>query len=104
MINNRIENLKEMLKTDPNDTFARYALGLEYLSANDIISAKEMFEELKTLDPNYVATYYQLGKAYELLGDENEARKAYEKGIYVATSQSDNHTREELEQALNELL
>ncbi len=104
MINNRIENLKEMLKTDPNDTFARYALGLEYLSAEDNASAKEMFEELKTLDPNYVATYYQLGKTYELLGDENEARKAYEKGIYVATSQSDNHTREELEQALNDLL
>ncbi len=104
MINNRIENLKEMLNTDPNDTFARYALGLEYLSLNEIEKAKDMFVELKTLDPNYVATYYQLGKAYELLGDEYEARKVYEKGIYVATSQSDSHTREELEQALNDLL
>lgn len=104
MNSSRIDNLKEMLKTDPNDTFARYALGLEYLSLKDNENAKDIFEELKTLDPSYVATYYQLGKTYELLGDENEARKVYEKGIYVAASQSDNHTKEELEQALNELL
>lgn len=104
MDKSRIENLKEMLKTDPNDTFARYALGLEYLSLKENENAKNIFEELKTLDPNYLATYYQLGKTYELLGDENEARKVYEKGIYVATSQSDAHTKEELEQALNDLL
>ena len=104
MNNDRIENLKNMLLADPNDTFARYALGLEYLSENEHDSAREMFEEIKTLDPNYVALYYQLGKTYELVGDENEARKVYEKGIYVAASQSDNHTKGELEQALNELL
>ncbi len=100
----RIENLKNMLQIDPSDTFVRYALGLEYFSNNEHENAKDIFEELKTLDPNYIATYYQLGKTYEILGDETEARKAYEKGIYVATSQSDNHTKSELEQALNELL
>ena len=104
MTSNRIDNLKNMLQTDPNDTFARYALGLEYLSNNEHENAKNIFEELKTLDPNYVATYYQLGKTYEILGDENEARKAYEKGIFVSASQSDFHTKEELEQALNDLL
>lgn len=101
---NRIENLRQALAVDANDTFARYALGLEYLSLNDIDLARDIFEELRILDPNYVATYYQLGKTYELLGNESEARKVYEKGIYVASSQSDSHTKEELEQALNELL
>lgn len=104
MSNSRIDNLKNMLQIDPNDTFARYALGLEYFSNNEYENAKDIFEELKILDPNYVATYYQLGKTYEILGDENEARKIYEKGIYVASSQSDSHTKQELEQALNELL
>ena len=104
MSNNRIESLKDMLQTDPGDTFARYALGLEYFSEKEYEKARDMFEEIEVLDPNYVAAYYQLGKTYEQLGDENEARKVYEKGIYVATSQSDDHTREELEQALNDLL
>ena len=104
MISSRIENLRNMLQTDPNDTFARYALGLEYISINEYENAKDIFEELKTLDPNYIATYYQLGKTYEQLGDENQARKIYEKGIFVSASQSDFHTKEELEQALNDLL
>lgn len=104
MNSDRINNLENILQTDPNDTFARYALGLEYMSLKDFCKAREMFEELKTLDPNYAATYYQLGKTYEQLGDENEARKIYEKGIFVSASQSDFHTKEELEQALNDLL
>ena len=104
MSNSRIENLREILASDLQDTFARYALGLEYLSINDIDSARQMFEETSVLDPNYVAAYYQLGKTYELLGDEGMARKVYEKGIYVASSQSDEHTKSELEQAISELL
>jgi Tfp pilus assembly protein PilF len=104
MDKSRIESLKEMLKTDPQDTFSRYALGLEYMSQNNPEEARDTFEELRTLDPNYSATYYQLGKVYETLGDEPQARKIYEKGIYVAASQSDVHTKSELEQALNELL
>ena len=104
MEKSRIESLKEMLAVDPEDSFARYALGLEYMSNNELEQAKDIFEELRTLDPNYRAAYYQLGKVYELLGDESMARKVYEKGIYVAASQNDMHTKSELEQALNELM
>jgi len=104
MENSRIDSLRQMLEADPQDSFARYALGLEYMSQNLLEEAKNTFEELRTLDPNYRATYYQLGKIYETLGDEQTAKKVYEKGIYVSASQSDFHTKSELEQALNELL
>ncbi len=104
MSSQRIENLKQILAADPDDTFARYALGLEYISSGEVNTAIEMFEEVKTLDPSYTAVYYQLGKAYELNGDEQSARKIYEKGVYVAASQNDYHTKEELEQAINELM
>jgi len=104
MENSRIDSLRQMLEADPQDSFARYALGLEYMSQNLLEEAKNTFEELRTLDPNYQATYYQLGKIYETLGDEQTAKKVYEKGIYVSASQSDFHTKSELEQALNELL
>lgn len=104
MDSSRIENLKQMLAVDPQDSFARYALGLEYMSGKEFEQSRDIFEELKALDPNYSATYYQLGKVYEQLGDEQAARKVYEKGIYVASSQNDSHTKSELEQALNELM
>ncbi|MCI0449233.1 MAG: tetratricopeptide repeat protein [Chlorobi bacterium] len=104
MENSRIDSLRKMLEADPQDSFARYALGLEYMSQNLLEQAKDTFEELRTMDPNYRATYYQLGKTYEMLGDEQSAKKIYEKGIYVSASQNDFHTKSELEQALNELL
>jgi Tfp pilus assembly protein PilF len=104
MEKSRIDSLKQMLAVDPEDTFARYALGLEYFSQNELEKAKDTFEEIRILDPNYSATYYQLGKVYQMLGDEPAAKKVYEKGIYVAASHNDMHTKSELEQALNELL
>lgn len=104
MSSQRIEHLKQILAADPEDTFAKYALGLEYVSFSQIDNAIDIFNEIVTLDPNYVAVYYQLGKAYELQGDDHSAKKFYEKGIYVASSQNDDHTKMELEQALNDLL
>lgn len=104
MSSQRIEQLKQILAADPGDTFAKYAMGLEFVSLNELDNAVNIFNEIVTLDPNYVAVYYQLGKAYELLGDDMNAKKFYEKGIYVASSQNDDHTKAELEQALNDLL
>jgi Tfp pilus assembly protein PilF len=104
MDDSRLSALKKMVKQDPDDSFSRYALGLEYLSLSDNKPAKEMFEELLSKDPNYLAAYYQLGKVYEILDEVEMAGKAYEKGIYVATSQNDFHTKSELEEALNNLL
>ena len=104
MDNSRIDTLKVILQNNPLDTFAKYALGLEYVSMKKYDEAKEIFEELIVTDPNYFATYYQLGKVDEALGDDYAAKKIYEKGIFVTTSQSETHAREELQQALDELL
>ena len=100
----RINTLLKMVENDPSDSFAKYALGLEYNSVKDNEKAIEIFEELKRDDPNYLAVYYQLGKVYETEGDFESAKKIFEKGIYVATSQNEFHTREELQQALEELI
>ena len=103
MDNPRLETLKTMLKKDPDDSFARYAVGLEYASNNELEKAAEVFEQLIGSDSNYHAAYYQLGKIYEKLGEFDKAHKIYEKGIYVTASQSEFHAKEELESALDEL-
>jgi len=104
MADSRLEMLKIMLDKDPEDSFTKYALGLEYMSIDYHELARDTFEELRNTDPNYTALYYQLGKVYELLGDEPNARKIYEQGIFVSASKNDLHTKSELEQAINELL
>jgi len=100
----RINILKGFLESDPNDSFSRYALALEYIKANEHDEAVHQFETVKTNDADYVATYYQLGKLYQQLGKLHEAEKTFRTGITVATKVKDEHTRSELEAALDELL
>ena len=104
MADSRIDTLIQMLERDPDDSFTKYAIGLEYMSQNETEKARDIFEELRISDPKYSAIYFQLGKIYELLGEEAKAKKIYEQGIFVTTQQGELHARNELEQALNDLL
>jgi tetratricopeptide (TPR) repeat protein len=99
----RIEALKEFLNQDPKDSFSRYALGMEYGKIGRDEDAIREFETVIENDPGYVATYYQLGKVFERRGQQPEAADTYRAGIEVAGGAGDQHTREELEAALEEL-
>lgn len=100
----RINILKSFLESDPKDSFSRYALALEYVKASQPDDAVREFETVKTNDPDYVATYYQLGKLYQQLSKLHEAEKTFRTGITVASKLNDEHTRSELEAALEDLL
>ena len=101
---NRIEILKGFLEDNPNDSFSRYALALEYakLSQND--DAVRELETVQTRDPAYVATYFQLGQLYQKVGRTHDAEKTFRTGITVAAKAGDEHTRSELEGALEALI
>jgi Tfp pilus assembly protein PilF len=59
---------------------------------------------VKKNDPDYVATYFQLGQLYQKIGKTHEAEKTFRTGITVATKLGEDHTRSELEGALEALL
>ena len=100
----RINVLKSFLESDPNDSFSRYALALEYVKASQHDDAAREFETVKKNDPEYVAAYYQLGKLYQQLNKLHDAEKTFRTGITVAAKLKDDHTRSELEAALEEML
>ena len=100
----RINALKSFLDSDPNDSFSRYALALEYVKAGQHDDAVNEFETVKKNDPGYAATYYQLGKLYQQLGKLHDAEKTFRTGITLTAKTNDEHTRSELEAALEELL
>jgi Tfp pilus assembly protein PilF len=101
---NRVEILKGFLKETPDDSFSRYALALEYVKLGQHDDAVREFETVKKNDPDYVATYFQLGQLYQKLGQRHESEKTFRTGIVVATKAGDEHTRSELEAALETLL
>jgi Tfp pilus assembly protein PilF len=103
MATNRLDILKHMLAQDPNNSFARYGLAMEYAKIGDPAQAVIEFERLISTDESYAAAYYHGGQALEKLGRVDEARSIYEKGIEVTTRKGDLHTRSEIEAALNML-
>lgn len=101
---NRIEQIKEFLKDDSNDSFLKYALALEYVRIEENDTAKDCFLKLIKEDENYLASYYQLGKLYESLNDLENAVEIYEKGIKIAQKSENKKTLLELQEAYNMLM
>ena len=101
MATNRLEILKQMVGQDPNNAFARYGLAMELANSGSLEEAIAEFRALIERDENYCAAYYHGGQALEKLGQVEEARVLYEKGIEACTRKGDVHTRSEIEAALN---
>ena len=99
----RIEKLKEFLRTDPNDSFSKHALALEYIKLGDDATARRLFEEVLTADPAAIGSYYHLGKLLERTGEDKLALQWYEKGMEAAKTAGEKRAFNELRAAYDEL-
>lgn len=98
----RLELLKRYLQEDPSDSFLRYALALEFISLNHQEQAYKQLEKLLSDEPDYLAAYYMAGKTAETLGQKTIAINWYTRGIEIARLQNNQHTMNELSEALNQ--
>lgn len=96
----RIKILQEYLIEDPLDRFSKYALSLEYMQSDETDDAILLLKELVEIFPDFLASYYQLGKAFEKKMLVNEAIVIYKEGIALAKKQMNQHTENELKAAL----
>ena len=96
----RRELLEEFVADDPNDSFSRYALALELEKENRAIEATEQLQEVIARDPNYVPAYYHLGRILGRMGQIEDARAVYHRGLDAAISTGDQKTRGEIQEAL----
>jgi tetratricopeptide (TPR) repeat protein len=100
----RLDKLLEFIKNEPNDEFLKYALATEYLRLNQVDKALEYYEDLTANHPQYVGTYYHLGKLYEALNRKDDAIKTYEKGMEITKAKRDNHAFSELQAIYREAI
>jgi len=98
----RLDQLKAFLEEDPNDPFNIYALALEYTKSNTD-NALYYFHQLLDQFPEYVSTYYHLGKLYQGLDRFEEAENTFSKGIQLATKLNKTKDVSELKNALQQL-
>jgi tetratricopeptide (TPR) repeat protein len=98
-----MEILKNMLAQNPRDSFARYGLAMEHVINGELEEAVVEFRNLLDHNPDYAAAYFHGGQALEKLGRVEDARAMYQKGIETTSRTGDQHTRSELQGALDML-
>ena len=100
----RIKKLKELLLINPADNFLQHALALEYIKLGDDHSARRLFEDILTRDPDYIGSYYHLAKLFERTGEQELAISWYKKGMIEAKAAGDQHAYNELQMAYEDLV
>lgn len=93
----RKNQLQELLKQDPEDTFLSYALAMELESEGDTTGAIAQLQTLLTHSPEYVPGFLQLGQLQISTGLLEEAKVTLQMGMQTAFKQADHHAYQEME-------
>lgn len=103
-MNDRINKLKDFLKSTPDDCFLNHALALEYIKMGNDTDAAQLFEKNLNHDAGYVATYYHYAKLMGKIGNQQKAIEIYERGMQAAKTAGDMHAYSELQSAYEDLV
>lgn len=98
----RISKIKEYLKESGEDNFLQHALALEYIKLGNETEAQKLFEEILDREPDYLGSYYHLGKLLERVGETHRAIEVYKKGMEVAKNAKESRAYNELQSACEE--
>lgn len=96
----RLNMITDMLEKNPNDPFLQYAVALEFKKSGKKREAIDLLKKLIADQPEYLASYYQLGKLLEDTGDSEGAMLCYRTGKIIAEKANDQKTLGELTEAL----
>ncbi len=81
---NRIEVFKQMLEADPTNAMVLFGLANEYQKTEDWRKTIETLEDYLTKADDEGAAYGMLAKAFEKIGEKENAKNALAQGIIAA--------------------
>jgi tetratricopeptide (TPR) repeat protein len=99
-VNKRLAFLEQAVSSGTADSFAHYALALEYRKEGRYEDSERAFRTLKDKDPEYLPLYLMAGQTLIEAARPADARDWLEQGIALATKRGDQKTLGELEAAL----
>ncbi|MEL6717249.1 MAG: tetratricopeptide repeat protein [Bacteroidota bacterium] len=103
MQSKRLTQIQQFLAETPNDPFLLFALAKEYEKLEQHEQAHSYYLRLTQEHPDYVGTYYHLGRLQVSFGQYEEALSTYEKGMEIAKAVGDRHAYAELAGAKMEI-
>jgi folate-binding protein YgfZ len=93
----------QVLEIDPEDTLANYGIGSIAVEKGDWQRAQQHLCKVLEQDPNYSVAYLALGKAYQGLGQPEDARQTFRQGIIVAAKKGDLMPANQMQLELDQL-
>jgi predicted Zn-dependent protease len=99
----RIALLTEILSANPQDTFARYGLALEYSKAGQMEQALAEFKTLLEKNPDYTPGYFMAAQTLAAANRVEEARRMLVDGIASARRTGNAHAQSEMTAMMEEL-
>jgi len=99
----RVSAFRSFIEKSPTDPFPRYGLAMELKNQGKLVEASDAFADLIKTFPDYVPSYLMAGNTASALGQPDQARDIYTRGIATARARGDLHAAKELEAALAEL-
>jgi predicted Zn-dependent protease len=103
MTSKRLEVLLKITASAGADSFAWYALALEYKGLGRIDDALSTFVALRQKDQAYVPMYLMCGTMLIEANRRDEAKEWLEAGVGAARAKGDSHAAGEIEGALASL-
>jgi folate-binding Fe-S cluster repair protein YgfZ/Tfp pilus assembly protein PilF len=94
---------KEVLEIDQDDPLANYGMGEISFNRKEYAKAKNFLEKVLNADEKYSVAYVLLGKTFIALGDNQNARNTFEKGIEIAAKNGDLMPANEMQNILSKL-
>ena len=94
---------RKLLERDPNNPMVLYSLGTELFKEDDYEGARDHLRRAVENKPDYSVAYRTLGRAHFELGENAEARGAFEEGRRVADGNGDLQTVKEIDVFLRRL-
>ena len=99
----RREMLEEMLASDPQDTFLRYGLAMEFAREGQPQESVARLRALIADQPNYIPAYFQSAQILAKEGDTAAAAELLRRGIASAQAQGEPHAAEEMSALLTQI-
>ena len=95
--------LSEILAANPEDSFARYGLAMEYSKSGQIEPALQEFKTLIEKNPDYTPAYFMAAQALASASRVDEAKRWLVDGVSSAVRTGNSHAQSEMTAMLEEL-
>jgi predicted Zn-dependent protease len=99
----RVAMLSEILKANPEDSFARYGLAVEYSNTGQIEPALREFKTLIEKNPDYTPAYFMAAQTLAKASRGDEAKRWLVDGVSSARRTGNTHAQSEMTAMLEEL-